>query len=205
MLIVLLFMLLLLFQVNQSFARFVIDILSTLLLFNAYTDHNSQASPTPWAGKTFSEQSELKYGNKSEMGLFRENQSILIHYCKTIREDVAVKFFGAGWTIGKLDAIWASSLRYYKQMQHGDIVSSHPSHFMNEANKRVESMWIHHFVILQFFHRKFREHDTINFKNSNHSLFIKMMDDSESRAYTSSYNKQPNFKYLWKRSWWKTE
>ena len=168
-----------LFQVNQKFARFVIDMLSTLLLFNAYTDHNSQASPTPWSGRTLSDVSELKYENKSEMQLFRMNQSILIHHCKSLREDVSNKFFGSGWPVYKLDSIWASSLRYYKQIDHGGIVSLHPSCVVNLDNKKVEYMWIHHYVILQMFHRKFRQHDNITFKNSNHLTFLKEMTEDE--------------------------
>ena len=39
---------------NAHFACFVIDFLSMLLLFDAYTDHNENASPSPWAGRNFS-------------------------------------------------------------------------------------------------------------------------------------------------------
>jgi hypothetical protein len=85
------------FQVNATFAKFVIDMLSCVLLFNAYTDHNSQASPTPWAGRQLSRVTELKYGNKSESQLFQENQSILIEYCRTLNMDVATKYFVKGW------------------------------------------------------------------------------------------------------------
>ena len=117
----------------------------------------SQASPTPWAGRQLSHVPELKYGNKSESELFRENQSILIGACKTVRADVAMKFFGIGWTVGKLDSIWASSLRYYEQLSAVGIVSSHHSSYINQFNKRVEGMWIYHFVILQMFHPWFRQ------------------------------------------------
>jgi hypothetical protein len=41
-------------KVNANFAHFVIDFLSMLLLFDAYTDHNENASPAPWAGRIFS-------------------------------------------------------------------------------------------------------------------------------------------------------
>jgi hypothetical protein len=40
-------------KVNANFAHFVIDFLSMLLLFDAYTDHNANASPAPWAGRIF--------------------------------------------------------------------------------------------------------------------------------------------------------
>ncbi len=41
-------------KINANFAHFVIDFLSMLLLFDAYTDHNVNASPAPWAGRNFS-------------------------------------------------------------------------------------------------------------------------------------------------------
>lgn len=170
--------------------------LSTLLLFNAYTDHNSQASPTPWAGKTLSDVAEAKYHNKSEMQLLRENQLVLIHYCQRLRMDVGMKFFASGWSIGKLDSIWASSLRYYKQVENGDIVTSHPSFFMDEKMKRVESMWIHHFVILQLFHPKFRNHD-LAYKNDNLFNFMKEMTPDDVKVYLTKLKKKPKFNYLW--------
>ncbi len=41
-------------KVNAHFALFVIDFLPMLLIFDAYTDHNVNASPAPWAGRNFS-------------------------------------------------------------------------------------------------------------------------------------------------------
>ncbi len=52
-------------KVNTHFAHFVIDFLSMLLLFDAYTDHNKNASPAPWAGRNFS---------MSEQEMIQENQ-----------------------------------------------------------------------------------------------------------------------------------
>ena len=40
-------------KVNANFARVVIDFLSMLLLFDAYSDHNANASPTPWAERNY--------------------------------------------------------------------------------------------------------------------------------------------------------
>ncbi len=36
-------------KVNTNFACFVIDFLTMSLLFDAYSDHNANASPAPWA------------------------------------------------------------------------------------------------------------------------------------------------------------
>ncbi len=65
-----------------------------VLLFDAFTDHNANGSPTPWQDKYLSTDKEVKFGNKSESDLFQENQKNLIHFCMTQREDIAWKFFG---------------------------------------------------------------------------------------------------------------
>jgi hypothetical protein len=75
--------------VNITFGQFVIDYLSMVLLFDAYTDHNTNSSPTPCQGKYLSTEKEVKFGNKSKSDLFQENQKILIHFCMTQREDIA--------------------------------------------------------------------------------------------------------------------
>ncbi len=40
-------------KVNAHFARFVIDFLSMLLLFDSNTDHNVNASSAPWVAGIF--------------------------------------------------------------------------------------------------------------------------------------------------------
>jgi hypothetical protein len=67
-------------KVNANFACFVIDFLFMLLLFDAYTDHNANAAPAPWAGRDFS---------MSERELIQENQLILIKFCLKQNEDMA--------------------------------------------------------------------------------------------------------------------
>jgi hypothetical protein len=81
-------------MVNITFAQFVIDYLSMVLLFDAYTDHNANTSPAPWGGKYLSTDKEVKFGNKSESDMFQEYQKNLIHFCMKIREDIAWIFFG---------------------------------------------------------------------------------------------------------------
>ena len=98
------------------FAQFVTDYLSMVLLLDAYTDHNAQASPAPWGGKYLSTDKEVKFGNKSESDIFQETQKILIHFCMNQREDIAWIFFGnetsnqIGWHCKKIDGIWTSSV-----------------------------------------------------------------------------------------------
>jgi hypothetical protein len=72
-------------KVNANFAHFVIDFLSMLLLFDAYTDHNANASPAPWAGRNFS---------LSEREMIQENQLVLIKFCLKQNVVMAWKFFG---------------------------------------------------------------------------------------------------------------
>ncbi len=66
-----------LLKVNITFAQFVIDYLSMVLLFDAYTDHNTNSSPTPWQGKYLSTEKEVKFGSKSKSDLFQDNKKIL--------------------------------------------------------------------------------------------------------------------------------
>ncbi len=37
-------------MVNVKFAKFVVDFIAMLLLFDVFTYHNAQAAPTQWAG-----------------------------------------------------------------------------------------------------------------------------------------------------------
>jgi hypothetical protein len=97
--------------VNIAFAQFVIDYLSLVLLFDAYTDHNANTSPAPWGGKYLSTEKEVRFGNKSGSDMFQENQKILIHFCMKQHQDVSWNFFGnktrtqIGWPCKKIDGI----------------------------------------------------------------------------------------------------
>jgi hypothetical protein len=79
--------------VNITFALFVIDYLSMVLLFDACTDHNANMSLTPWGAKYLSTDKEVQFENKSESDMFQENQKILIHFCMNQQEDFAWIFF----------------------------------------------------------------------------------------------------------------
>ncbi len=41
-------------RVNASFAKFIIDFLAILLLFDSFLHHNAQAAPASWAGRHLS-------------------------------------------------------------------------------------------------------------------------------------------------------
>jgi hypothetical protein len=70
-------------KVNANFAHFVIDFLSMLLLFDAYSDHNANAAPIPWASRNFS---------MSEQEMIQVNQLVLIKFCLKQNEDMAWNF-----------------------------------------------------------------------------------------------------------------
>jgi hypothetical protein len=176
----------------------VIDYLSMVLLFDAFTDHNANGSPTPWRGKYLSTEKEVKFGNKSESNLFQENQKILIHFCMTQREDIAWKFSGnkssnqIGWPCKKIDGIWMTSVRYVKQFTDGGIISSNHNYVDSK-----EAMWIHHFVILQLFYPKYKNVWKINFVHDNHALFVRHCTHDESQEHANIFNNTPRFQYVW--------
>ena len=59
-----------------------------LILFDAYTKHNTNASPAPWSGKFLSSEKDQRFGNKSEIDLLQENQNVLINFCMKQHEDI---------------------------------------------------------------------------------------------------------------------
>jgi hypothetical protein len=138
-------------KVNANFAPFVIDFLSMLLLFDAYTDHNANASPAPWAGRNFS---------MSEHEMIQKNLLVLIKFCLKQNEVMVWKFFGTkikkncqlGWQVGECDTLWTASVRYVSKFKCGTSSLYKDYQDTYKGDKRKESMWIHHFVILQLFH-----------------------------------------------------
>ncbi len=87
-------------RVNASFAKFVVDFLAMLLLFDSFLYHNAQAAPAPWADRHLS---------MDEQRLFQQNQIVLFKFCLQQNEDVAWKLFGkrefetVGWNVCNLD------------------------------------------------------------------------------------------------------
>ncbi len=54
-------------KVNASFAKFVVDFIAMLLLFDAFIDHNAQAAPASWAARKLSIKEQV---------LFQQNQIV---------------------------------------------------------------------------------------------------------------------------------
>ena len=59
-------------RVNASFAKFDVDFLAMLLLFDFFLYHNAQAAAAPWAGRHLP---------VDEQRLFQQNQIVLIKFC----------------------------------------------------------------------------------------------------------------------------
>ena len=162
----------------------VIDFLSMLLLFDAYSDYNANASPTPCAGRNFS---------MSEQEIIQENQLILLKFCLKQNEDMVRKLFGTknkktrqlGWQVGELDNLWTASVRYVSKFKSG--ISSLYKDYQDTYNwgKRKESMWIHHFVILQLFHPKFLKFESAEFLHDNYSSFVCQFTTDKQQEYTN--------------------
>jgi hypothetical protein len=117
----------------------------------------------------------------SEQEMIQENQLFLIKSCLKQNECMAWKFFGTnnkknpqlGWQVGKCDTWWTASVRYVSKFKSGISSSCKDYQDMYKGDKRKESMWIHHFVILQLFHPKLLKIESAEFLHNNHSfLFI---------------------------------
>ncbi len=59
-------------RVNASFAKFVVDFLAIMLLFDSFLHHDAQAAPAPWADRHLS---------MDEQRLFQQNQIVFIKFC----------------------------------------------------------------------------------------------------------------------------
>jgi hypothetical protein len=106
------------------------------------------------------------------------------------REDIAWNYFGnktrnqIGWLCKKIDGIWSSSVQYVKQFTDGDIILSHQNYVDSYSGAKCkEAMWIHHFVILQLLHPKYKKIQQIHFVHDNHSLFVCHFNHGEDQEH----------------------
>ncbi len=181
-------------KVNASFAKFVIDFIAMLLLFDAFIYHNTQAAPAPWAGR---------HQSIEEQNLFQKIQIVLVKFCLHQNEDQAWKLFGkrefgtVGWTVSNLDSLWGSSVLYFCQFKAG--VSSYYKDYQAtyKGEKCKELMWIHHFVILQLFHPKFCMEKDIRFEHKNSGLFLCQFTFDETQEYMNLFHDSPRYEWLW--------
>ncbi len=149
-------------KVNASFAKFAVYFIAMKLLFDVFIYHNAQAAPAPWAGRHLSIE---------EQNLFQQNQIVLVKICLCQNEDQAWKLFGkrefgtVGWTVSNLVSLWGSRVQYFCHFKAGVSSSYKDYQATYKGEKHKELMWIHHFVILQLFHPKFRMEKDIRFEH----------------------------------------
>jgi hypothetical protein len=181
-------------KVNASFVKFVVDFIAMLLLFDAFVYHNAQAAAAPWAGRQLS----IK-----EQNLFQQNQIVLVKFCLHQNEDQAWKLFGKrrfgqiGWTVSDLDLLWGSSVQYFCQFKAGVFSSYKDYQATYKGEKRMEFMWIHHFVILQLFHPKFCMENDICFEHKNSGLFLCQFTLDETQEYININHFHDTLRYEW--------
>ncbi len=118
-------------------------------------------------------------------------------------EDISWIFFGnktikqIGWLCRKIDGVWSLSLRNFKQLTDGGVLSSHQNYVDSySGDKQKEAMWIHHFVILQLFHAKFKKVEIINFVHDTHSLFVCHFNHDKEKKYTNIFEDMLFFEFL---------
>ena len=172
---------------NSMFARFVIDFLSILILFDTFIDHRSLVAPMPFTNVALTAE---------ESKMFLHNKKILIKFCLEDGYSRVSNYFvnektgdvKTGSVTNQMNKLWGTSTKYYHQLQAG-IVSSFESYKDSyPGDKKVQKVWIHHFVILQLFHPLFRfypgeDNEAIVFFNNNHNLFVAKMNDDQMNLY----------------------
>ena len=132
--------------------------------------------------------------------MIQENQLVLIKFCLKQNEVKAWKFFGTnnnkncqlGRQVGECDTLWTASVRYVSKFKSG-ISSLHKDYKDTyKGGKRKESMWIHHFVILQLFHPKFLKIESTEFLHNNYFSFVHQFTTDEQHEYTNIFEAFPN-------------
>jgi len=183
------------------FAWFVIDYLSMCILFDTFMEHRSLVAPIPFKNVPMSEEN---------ISMLVHNKKILIKFCIGQGNSTAEKYFVNEKTglVGRgcvdLDKLWSTSTKFYRQFNAG-IVSSFESYkdsYIGE--KKVQKLWIHHFVILQLFHPLFRfypgDDSELPFTDSNHHLFVMRInekDENNVKLFFRYYGDTPNYAWMW--------
>ena len=184
------------------FAWFVIDFLSMLILFDTFIDHRSLLAPMPFKNVSLS-------GVHKDMLV--HNQKILIKFVLEHSKTRVDKYFvnektgDVGTGCCELDKLWSTSTKFSRQLKVG-IVSSFESYkdsYIGE--KKVQKLWIHHFVILQLFHPLFRfypgDDSELPFTDSNHHLFVMRINEKNEnnvKLFFRYYGDTPNYAWMWK-------
>ncbi len=186
---------------NRMFAWFVIDFLVMSILFDSFLDHCSLHAPAPFKKIPLSEK---------HIAMLVHNKHILIKFCLTRGPSKMVENYFLNEKTGDigrgcldLDHLWGTSTKFYHQLQAGVMSSfeSYKDSYIEE--KKVQKLWIHHFVILQLFHPLFRiypgEEDLgfPKFQNANWTHFVEKFNEDYLNLYLKMYGNTPNYSWLW--------
>jgi hypothetical protein len=132
---------------NSMFAWFVIDFLSMLILFDTFIDHRSLVAPMPFTDVALT-------AIQSEM--FLHNKNILIKFCLEHGNSNVSNYFvnektgdiKTGKNTNDMNKLWGTSTKYHRQLQPGIVYSFESYKYSYTGDKKVQKLWIHHFVIL---------------------------------------------------------
>ncbi len=101
------------------------------------------------------------------------------------------------WHQQQEESSTTASVRYVSKFKSGITSLYKDYQDMYKGRKRKESMWIHHFVILQVFHPKFLKIKSAEFLHNNHSSFVCQFTTNKPQEYTNIFEEFPNYNWLW--------
>ena len=173
-----------------------------LILFDTFIDHRSLVAPMSFKNVSLSAE---------HMDMLLHNNKNLIKFSleKGLSHSVDKYFVNpktgeVGNGSQKMDSLWATSTKFYRQLKYG-IVSSFESYNGSYiGDKKKQKLWIHHFVILQLFHPLFCFYPgddsagvEIKFINENHHLFVLQMNKEQVKMYMNTHGDTPNYSWRW--------
>ncbi len=102
-----------------------------------------------------------------------------------------------GWQVEECDTLRTASVRYVSKFKSGISSSYKDYQDTYKGDKRKESMWIHHFVILQLFHLKLLKIESAEFLHNNHSSFVCQFTTNNQQLYKNIFEESPMYNWLW--------
>jgi hypothetical protein len=102
-----------------------------------------------------------------------------------------------GWQVGECDILWTASVRYVSKSKSGISSLYKDYQDMYKGDKRKETMWIHHFVILQLFHPKLLKVESTEFLQDKHSSFVCQFTTNDQQLYKDIFEQSPIYNWLW--------
>jgi hypothetical protein len=179
----------------------IADFYAMSIMFDSFIDHRSLHAPAHFKKIPLSEK---------HTAMLVHNKHILIKFCLAQGPSRMVENYFLNKKTGNigrgcldLDHLWGTSTKFYRQLQAG-VVSSFESYkdsYIGE--KKVQKLWIHHFVILQLFHPLFCIYpgeEDLGFpksQNANWTHFVEKFNEDYLNLYLKMYEDTPNYSWLW--------